>query len=107
VATTSGLDIEKITPQTVATSALDALKRGEADAVVDDLSRDIKAGRHDELNLIYPNVEEQVRRGRGRMPSEESQRRAGAIDRQRLSEAFTTRESGSVTLIRPSGVAGG
>jgi hypothetical protein len=37
---TAGLDIEKITPRTVATSALDALKRGEADAVVDDLSRD-------------------------------------------------------------------
>ena len=56
---TAGLDIEKITPEAVATSAFDALERGEADAVVDDLSRDIKAGRHDELNLIYPNVEEQ------------------------------------------------
>ena len=56
---TAGLDIEKLASETVATSALDALERGEAGAVVDDLSRDIKAGRHDELNLIYPNVEEQ------------------------------------------------
>jgi hypothetical protein len=53
------LDVEKIPPQTVATSALDALENGESEAVVDDVSRSVKAGLHDDLNLIYPGVEEQ------------------------------------------------
>src|SRR4051812_260107 len=56
---TAGLDIDKIPPQAVATSALDALEKGESEAVVDDFSRAIKAGLHDDLNLIYPGVEEQ------------------------------------------------
>jgi NAD(P)-dependent dehydrogenase (short-subunit alcohol dehydrogenase family) len=55
----AGLDVEKIPPQTVATSALDALENGESEAVVDDVSRSVKAGLHDDLNLIYPGVEEQ------------------------------------------------
>jgi NAD(P)-dependent dehydrogenase (short-subunit alcohol dehydrogenase family) len=56
---TAGLDVDKIPPGTVATSALDALERGESEAVVDDFSRAVKAGLHDDLNLIYPGIEEQ------------------------------------------------
>jgi short-subunit dehydrogenase len=56
---TAGLEIDKIPPQAVATSALDALENGESEAVVDEFSRAIKAGLHDDLNLIYPGVEEQ------------------------------------------------
>jgi len=56
---TAGLDVEKIAPQAVATSALDALEQGRAEALVDDLSANIKAGLHDDQNLIYPAIEEQ------------------------------------------------
>jgi hypothetical protein len=55
----AGLDVEKIAPRTVATSALDALERGESEALVDDFTRGIKAALHDDLNLIYPAVEAQ------------------------------------------------
>jgi NAD(P)-dependent dehydrogenase (short-subunit alcohol dehydrogenase family) len=56
---TAGLDIEKIAPQAVAASALDALEAGLPEAVVDDFSRTIKAGLHDDQNLIYPGIAEQ------------------------------------------------
>jgi NAD(P)-dependent dehydrogenase (short-subunit alcohol dehydrogenase family) len=56
---TAALDVDKIPPRAVATSALDALENGESEAVVDDFSRAIKAGLHDDLNLIYPGIEEQ------------------------------------------------
>jgi NAD(P)-dependent dehydrogenase (short-subunit alcohol dehydrogenase family) len=54
---TSGFDVEKVSPELVATSALDALEAGESEAVVDDFSRTIKAGLSDDLGLIYPGVE--------------------------------------------------
>ena len=54
---TAGLDIEKIAPQAVATSALDALERGDSEAIVDDASRAVKANLHDDHNLIYPGIE--------------------------------------------------
>jgi hypothetical protein len=54
---TAGLDIDKVAPQTVATSALDALERGDSEAVVDDVSRTVKANLHDDHNLIYPGIE--------------------------------------------------
>ena len=54
---TAGLDIEKIAPQEVATSALDALERGDSEAIVDDASRAVKANLHDDHNLIYPGIE--------------------------------------------------
>jgi NAD(P)-dependent dehydrogenase (short-subunit alcohol dehydrogenase family) len=56
---TAGFDVDKIAPQAVAISALDALEAGSSEAVVDDFSRNVKAGLHDDLNLIYPGVEEQ------------------------------------------------
>ena len=54
---TAGLDIEKIAPQAVATSSLDALERGDSEAIVDDASRAVKANLHDDHNLIYPGIE--------------------------------------------------
>jgi short-subunit dehydrogenase len=56
---TAGLDVDKIAPQAVATSALDALEHGQSEAIVDDFSASIKAGLHDDLNLIYPAIEAQ------------------------------------------------
>ena len=56
---TAGLDVDKIPPQAVATSVLDAVEHGDSEAVVDEFSRSIKAGLHDDLNLIYPAIEEQ------------------------------------------------
>src|SRR4051812_39394589 len=55
----AGYDGKKVPPLAVATSALDALENGESEAVVDDFSRAIKAGLHDDLKLIYPGVEAQ------------------------------------------------
>jgi len=49
---TAGMDIEKIRPETVATSALDALEHGETEAVVDEWSRTVKANLHDDHHLI-------------------------------------------------------
>jgi NAD(P)-dependent dehydrogenase (short-subunit alcohol dehydrogenase family) len=54
---TAGLDVEKIAPQAVATSALDALERGDSEAIVDEVSRTVKANLHDDHNLIYPGIE--------------------------------------------------
>ena len=56
---TATLPVEKIAPQAVATSALDALEEGRPEAIVDELSRTIKAGLHDDQNLIYPGVADQ------------------------------------------------
>jgi NAD(P)-dependent dehydrogenase (short-subunit alcohol dehydrogenase family) len=56
---TAGLDIDKIAPQAVAVSALDALENDEPEAVVDDFSASVKAGLSDDQNLIYPGIEEQ------------------------------------------------
>ena len=56
---TAGLPVEKIAPEAVATSALDALEQDRPEAVVDELSRTVKAGLHDDQNLIYPGVADQ------------------------------------------------
>jgi NAD(P)-dependent dehydrogenase (short-subunit alcohol dehydrogenase family) len=56
---TAAIDLEKIPPATVATSALDALEADEPEAVVDDYSRAIKAGLSDDQNALYPEVERQ------------------------------------------------
>jgi len=56
---TAGLPIDKIAPQTVATAAVDALEEGRPEAVVDDFSRTVKAGLHDDQNLIYPGIADQ------------------------------------------------
>lgn len=53
---TAGLDAEKVAPAEVATAALDALEAGASEALVDDVSRTVKAALHDDLGLIYPGV---------------------------------------------------
>ena len=55
----AGLEGDKIAPQVVASAALDALADGALEALVDDVSRTIKASLSDDLNLIYPGIEEQ------------------------------------------------
>lgn len=55
----AGLDGEKIAPQTVATSALDALEARQPEAVVDELSRGVKSALHDDHNLLYPALEQE------------------------------------------------
>ena len=54
---TAAIDIEKIPPATVATSALDALEADEPEAAVDDYSRAIKAGLSDDQEALYPQIE--------------------------------------------------
>ncbi len=56
---TSGLDTDKIAPESVARSALDALQAGEPEAVVDDFSRAVKAGLSDDQRALYPQVEQE------------------------------------------------
>jgi NAD(P)-dependent dehydrogenase (short-subunit alcohol dehydrogenase family) len=55
----ASLDGEKVPPQTVAQAALGALEAGRPEAVVDELSRGVKASLHDDQNLLYPSLAEQ------------------------------------------------
>ena len=48
---TAALDVDKVAPAAVAAAALDALEAGEPEAVVDELSRPVKAGLHDDHTL--------------------------------------------------------
>lgn len=56
---TADLPVDKIAPQTVAVSALDALEHNQPEAIVDEFSRSVKAGLHDDQRLIYPGIAEQ------------------------------------------------
>ena len=56
---TAGLEGPKVSAATVADSALDALEAGEPEAVVDDVSRAVKAGLSDDQNALYPQVEQE------------------------------------------------
>ena len=56
---TAAIELEKIPPATVATSALDALEADEPEAVVDDYSRAVKAGLSDDQDALYPEIERQ------------------------------------------------
>jgi NAD(P)-dependent dehydrogenase (short-subunit alcohol dehydrogenase family) len=56
---TAGFDGDKVAPQLVATSSLDALEAGASEALVDEFSRNIKAGLSDDLALIYPGIADQ------------------------------------------------
>jgi NAD(P)-dependent dehydrogenase (short-subunit alcohol dehydrogenase family) len=56
---TAAIDLEKIPPATVATSALDALEADEPEAAVDDYSRAVKAGLSDDQDTLYPQIERQ------------------------------------------------
>ncbi len=53
---TAALDVEKIKPAAVASAALDAVEAGEPEAVVDDVSRQVKAGLSDDHRLLYPQI---------------------------------------------------
>jgi NAD(P)-dependent dehydrogenase (short-subunit alcohol dehydrogenase family) len=61
---TAGLDLDKIAPTAVADAALDALEAGASEAVVDELSRTVKAGLHDDQQLLYPGIEAQFEAAR-------------------------------------------
>jgi NAD(P)-dependent dehydrogenase (short-subunit alcohol dehydrogenase family) len=54
---TAALDGDKIAPAAVATAALDAVEADEPEAVVDDLSRHVKAGLSDDQHTLYPQIE--------------------------------------------------
>jgi NAD(P)-dependent dehydrogenase (short-subunit alcohol dehydrogenase family) len=56
---TASIDVEKISPATVATSALDALEADEPEAFADDFSRAVKAGLSDDQDTLYPQIERQ------------------------------------------------
>ncbi len=56
---TAALPVDKIAPQEVAVSALDALEEGRPEALVDEFSRGAKAGLYDDQNLIYPGIADQ------------------------------------------------
>jgi NAD(P)-dependent dehydrogenase (short-subunit alcohol dehydrogenase family) len=55
----ASFDVDKVQPQLVSTSAFDTLEAGEPEALVDDWTREIKAGLSDDQRLIYPGVQEQ------------------------------------------------
>ena len=54
---TAALDVDKIAPAAVAAAALDTVQAGEPEAVVDDFSRQVKAGLSDDQRTLYPQVE--------------------------------------------------
>lgn len=54
---TAALDVDKIAPAAVATAALDAVEAREPEAVVDDVSRQVKAGLSDDQRTLYPQIE--------------------------------------------------
>jgi NAD(P)-dependent dehydrogenase (short-subunit alcohol dehydrogenase family) len=54
---TAAIDLDKLPPAAVATSALDALEAHQPEAVVDDYSRAIKAGLSDDQDTLYPQIE--------------------------------------------------
>lgn len=56
---TAALPVDKIAPDEVAVAALDALEQGRPEALVDELSRNVKAGLSDDQNLIYPGIADQ------------------------------------------------
>jgi NAD(P)-dependent dehydrogenase (short-subunit alcohol dehydrogenase family) len=54
---TAGLEVDKVAPAAVVAAALDAVEAGEPEAVVDDFSRQVKAGLSDDQNTLYPQIE--------------------------------------------------
>jgi NAD(P)-dependent dehydrogenase (short-subunit alcohol dehydrogenase family) len=55
---TAALDGDKIEPAAVAATALDAVEAGEPEAVVDEFSRQVKAGLSDDQHTLYPQIEQ-------------------------------------------------
>jgi NAD(P)-dependent dehydrogenase (short-subunit alcohol dehydrogenase family) len=54
---TAGLDVDKVEAPAVAAAALDALEAGQPEAVVDEVSRQVKAGLSDDHRMLYPQLE--------------------------------------------------
>lgn len=52
----AGSDVAKVAPGVVAEAALDAVEAGEPEAIVDDISRWVKANLADDHTLIYPTL---------------------------------------------------
>ena len=61
---TAALDVDKIAPAAVAAAALDAVEAREPEAVVDDFSRQVKAGLSGDQRTLYPQVELDFAAGR-------------------------------------------
>jgi NAD(P)-dependent dehydrogenase (short-subunit alcohol dehydrogenase family) len=55
----ASFDVDKIAPGEVAKAALDGLEAGAPEVLVDEQTRQVKAGLSDDHRLIYPGVEEQ------------------------------------------------
>jgi NAD(P)-dependent dehydrogenase (short-subunit alcohol dehydrogenase family) len=55
----ASFDVDKIAPSAVAIAGLDGLEAGEPEVLVDEQTRQVKAGLSDDHRLIYPGVEEQ------------------------------------------------
>jgi hypothetical protein len=55
----ASFEVEKIAPAAVAVAALDGLESGAPEVLVDEQTRQVKAGLSDDHKLIYPGVEEQ------------------------------------------------
>jgi NAD(P)-dependent dehydrogenase (short-subunit alcohol dehydrogenase family) len=55
----AAVEADKLEPRVVAVAAFDALEAGEPEALVDDQTRQVKAGLSDDQRLIYPGIEEQ------------------------------------------------
>jgi NAD(P)-dependent dehydrogenase (short-subunit alcohol dehydrogenase family) len=55
---TAALEVDKVEPAAVAAVALDAVEAGEPEAVVDDFSRQVKAGLSDDQHTLYPQIEQ-------------------------------------------------
>ncbi|MEU0072879.1 hypothetical protein ABZ027_25510 [Streptomyces sp. NPDC006332] len=53
------MDVAKTPPADVARSALDALEAGRSEAIIDEISRNVKSTLHDDLALLYPAIEAQ------------------------------------------------
>ena len=66
---TAAINLEKISPAAVATSALDALEADEPEAAVDDYSRAIKAGLSDDQDALYPQIEREFLAMTGATPT--------------------------------------
>ncbi len=58
---TAGPDVEKMPPSLVAGAIIAGLVAGEAEVIVDDLTRAVKAGLADDQAQLYPMIAEQFR----------------------------------------------
>jgi NAD(P)-dependent dehydrogenase (short-subunit alcohol dehydrogenase family) len=54
---TEGIDAQKLPPQDVAQAMVRALQAGDEEVLVDDISRQVKAGLSDDQNSIYPGIQ--------------------------------------------------